>query len=101
MPHLRRATITPSPTARVRKRVAESDDVALTWRFPFSKCCGSFRSPAPPLPPSRASVVIAVLKLWETEAGRSQDAAIQHLGHRPSLGPHLPSPQSSSHHVKA
>lgn len=84
-----------------RKRVTESNDVALTPRFPFSKCCGSFRFPAPPLPPSRASVVIALLKLWETEAGRSQDTAIQHLRHRSSLWPCLSSPQSKSHHGEA
>lgn len=84
-----------------RKRIAESNDVALTPRFPFSKCCGSFRSPAPPLHPSRASVVIALLKLWETEAGWCQDTAIQHLRLRSSLGPCLSSPQSKTHHGKA
>ena len=82
------------------KRVTESNDVALTPRFLFSKCCGSFRFPAPPLPPNCASVVIALLKLWETEAGRSQDTAIQHLRHRSRLEPCLSSPQSKSHHGK-
>lgn len=88
-------------TACGRKRVTESNDMALTPRFPFSKCCGSFGSPALPLPPSYISVVIALLKLWETEAGRSQDTAIQHLRHRSSLGSCLPSPPSKSHHGKA
>lgn len=74
------------------KRVTESNDMALAPCFAFSKCCGSFRSSAPPLPPSHASIVIALLKLWETEAGRSQDTAIQHLRYRSSLGPCLSSP---------
>ena len=84
-----------------RKRITESDDVALTPHFLISKCCGSFRSPAPPLPPSHASVVIALLKLWETEAGRSQDTAIQHLRHRSSLRPCMSSLRSKTHHGKA
>lgn len=41
------------------KRVTESNDVTFTPRIAFSKCCGSFHSPAPPLPPSQASIVIA------------------------------------------
>lgn len=77
-----------------QKRVTESNDMALTPHFLFSKCCGSFHSPAPPRPPSRANIVITLLKLWETEARRSQDAAIQHLRHRSHLGPRLSSPQS-------
>lgn len=84
----------------VRERVTESHDAALTLRFLFPKCCGSSCSPAPPLLSSLASAVIALLKLWETEAGRSHDTAIQHLRHRPTLGPLLSSPQSETHHGK-
>lgn len=83
------------------KGVTESNDVALTPHFLFSKCCGSFHSPAPPLSPSHASIVIALLKLWETKADRSQDTAIQHLRHQSSLGSCLSSPQSKAHHGKA
>lgn len=79
------------------ERVTESNDGALTLRFLFPKCCGSSCSPAPPLPSSLASAVIALLMLWETEAGRSHDTAIQHLRHWPSLGPLLSSPQSETH----
>lgn len=73
------------------KRDTESNDMALTPCVAFSKCCGSFRSSAPPLPPSHASIVIALLKLWETEAGTSQDTAIQHLRYQSSPGPCLSS----------
>lgn len=84
-----------------QKRITESNDAAFTSHFLFSKCCGSFHFSAPPIHPSRASIVIALLKLWETEASRSQDTTIQHLRLRSSLGPCLSSPQSKTHHGKA